>query len=197
MLDVVYQCSEALLERSGQSGFQILWIQSRVRPGDRNNRNIDIRKDGKIRLRIDRIQSKRMRMARTTNVYGRLRANLTIHMDSPLVAIGFIGRFDVAAHATSSFRSLPKPEQPFLWHLFRPVHVRCILRPFGLILLALARLCTPLIPKPWRLGMCIEVAKGVPKLTSLFRWRGQFAVAPSGHTLLGLLTMLRTHGCRA
>jgi hypothetical protein len=45
MLDVVYECREALLERSGQSGFQILRIQSCVRPGDRNDRDVDIRED--------------------------------------------------------------------------------------------------------------------------------------------------------
>ncbi len=36
---------EAPFERSGQSGFQILRIQSRVRPGDGNDRDVDIRKD--------------------------------------------------------------------------------------------------------------------------------------------------------
>jgi len=38
-------------------------------------------------------------------------------------------------------------------HLFRRVHIRCILRPIGLILLTLAPLYAPLIPKPWPLGL--------------------------------------------
>jgi hypothetical protein len=45
MLDVVYQCCEALLERGGQSSFQVLRIESGVSPGDGNDRDVDIGKD--------------------------------------------------------------------------------------------------------------------------------------------------------
>jgi len=58
--------------------------------------------------------SKRMRIARTTNVYGRLRANRTIHMDVSLLGYGVSGRFDAAAHASSFFRRSPKPQRRFL-----------------------------------------------------------------------------------
>jgi len=88
MLDVVYQCCEALLERSGQSGFQILGIQSRVGPGDGNDRDVDIRKDVSGVRRMTAGLSKRMRIATTTNVYGRLRANRTIHMGVSLLGYG-------------------------------------------------------------------------------------------------------------
>lgn len=45
MLDVVYKGREALLEGSGKPGFQILGIQSGIRPGDGNDRDVDIREN--------------------------------------------------------------------------------------------------------------------------------------------------------
>ena len=45
MLDVVDQCCQALLERSGQPGFEILRIESGISPGDGNDRDVDIGKD--------------------------------------------------------------------------------------------------------------------------------------------------------
>ena len=43
--------------------------------------------------------------------------------------------------------------------------------------------------------MYIRVApKPLGNSDHLFRWRGQFVVAPSKHTLLQPVTMLRTHG---
>ena len=108
--------------------------------------------------------------------------------------MGFIGRFDVAAHASSSFRSFPKPERPFLWALVWPrsgsmhdetvrSHTSCagtVVCTFDPEAMA-ARACASRLPNP----------RG--NSDHLFGWRGQFAVAPSSHTLSGPLTMLRTH----
>jgi hypothetical protein len=88
MLNVVNQCRESLFERSGQSSFQILRIQSReVQATEMTGISIF----GKMSVGVRRITaglSKRMRIARTTNVYGRLRANRTIHMDVSLLGYG-------------------------------------------------------------------------------------------------------------
>ena len=127
VLDLVYQCCKALLERSGQPGFQILRIQPGVRPGDGNDRDVDVWKDvgwgAKNHGRTQQENEDRKNNERIWAVmggYGRLRANLTIHMDTFAWLRRSSERFDIAAHISSSFRSSPKPERRFPRRSFRP-----------------------------------------------------------------------------
>ena len=88
MLDVVDQGCQALLERSGQSGFQILRIQSRVGPGDGNDRDVDIRKDVSGRPKNDGRTQQENDDRNNNDIYGRLRANRTIYTGVPWLGCG-------------------------------------------------------------------------------------------------------------
>ena len=77
-------------------------------------------------------------------------------------------------------------------------HVRCTMRPIGLVFLLRPGgfMAVLLISKPSRPGThkwaCQSpIAKSSDRLV---RWRGSLGVAPSSHTLLSALTMLRTYG---
>src|SRR6202047_5600649 len=71
---------------------------------------------GKMSVGVRRMTaglSKRIRIARTTKVYGRLRANLTIHMDSPLLGKGVHRKIRRNPASLSRLRNSPRPEQRF------------------------------------------------------------------------------------
>src|ERR1700683_263117 len=77
---VVRPFSKGVVRRvSKSSGFSPVYVQATEMTG--------MSIFGKMSVGVRRMTaglSKTMRIARTTNVYGRLRANLTIHMDVPL-----------------------------------------------------------------------------------------------------------------
>src|ERR1700730_11625504 len=71
---------------------------------------------GKMSVGVRRMTaglSKRIRIARTTKVYVRLRANLTILMDSPLLGNGVHRKIRRNPASLSRLRNSPKPEQRF------------------------------------------------------------------------------------
>src|SRR5579872_107463 len=76
---VVRPFSKGVVSRvSRSSGFSPVYVQATEMTG--------MSIFGKMSVGVRRMTaglSKRMRIARTTNVYGRLRASLTIHMDVP------------------------------------------------------------------------------------------------------------------
>src|SRR6266852_9583451 len=81
---VVRPFSKGVVSRvSRSSGFSPVYVQATEMTG--------MSIFGKMSVGVRKITaglSKRIRIARTTNVYGRLSANLTIHMDVPLLGHG-------------------------------------------------------------------------------------------------------------
>src|SRR5580658_5857742 len=109
---------------------------------------------GKMSVGVRRITaglSKRIRIATTMNVYGRLRANLTIHMDSPWRWGSPEDSMQPRMPPVLSdvFRDLSDDSYR---HLFRLVHVRCLMRPLGLSFIA-RFITVPLISKSYRPDM--------------------------------------------
>src|SRR5690348_9430174 len=153
---VVRPFSKGVVSRvSRSSGFSPVYVQATEMTG--------MSIFGKMSVGVRRMTaglSKRMRIARTTNVYGRLRANLTIHMNSPLLGYGVHRKNRRSAHAASSFPCSTKPDDDFHGPSFRPGSFRCKLRPIGLIYIALTRfIANSSIQKPCKLGMYDRFAK--------------------------------------
>jgi len=88
MLDIVDQRGESLLVGRGQAPFEFFRIEAGICPADRNDRNIDVGKDIGGRAQDDHRRAMRINSARTINVYGRLRATLTIHIQFPRAPCG-------------------------------------------------------------------------------------------------------------
>src|SRR5579864_1837022 len=129
---VVRPFSKGVVSRASRSsGFSPVYVQATEMTG--------MSIFGKMSVGVRRMTaglSKRMRIARTTNVYGRLRANLTIHMDVPLLG------YDVHRKIRRSGGMPPIPSEvprnrmtTLVISRFAPTYVRCVMRPLGLIYL--------------------------------------------------------------
>ena len=126
-----------------------------------------------------------------------MRANRTIHIEVSLLGCDAQRK---ARRGRACLQFLPTVCRTLTTILavsrFDLAHVRCTVRPIGLIFLAPPSVAVALISKPRRPGLA---SIGLPKLhlqgsDRLVRWRGSLVVAPSSHTLLNSLTMLRAHG---
>src|SRR4029077_17439569 len=92
---------------------------------------------GKMSVGVRRMTaglSKRMRIARTTNVYGRLRANRTIHMDVSLLGYGAQRKIRRSRACLQFLPTVSETSTTILTVLVSiSFHVRCAMRPSGLI----------------------------------------------------------------
>src|SRR5271154_5747902 len=126
---VVRPFSKGVVSRvSKSSGFSPVYVQATEMTG--------MSIFGKMSVGVRRMTaglSKRMRIARTTNVYGRLSANLTIHIDSPLLSDEVHRKMRRSRRYSSAFRSSPKLDDDLLAARFVTINVRYSMRPFGLI----------------------------------------------------------------
>src|SRR5438132_10239537 len=110
---VVRPFSKGVVSRvSRSSGFSPVYVQATEMTG--------MSIFGKMSVGVRRMTAglnKRMRMARTMNVYGRLRANLTIHMDSPLLGDGVHRKIRCSRTCLQFFSKFSDTERRFLLEL--------------------------------------------------------------------------------
>src|ERR1700732_3243962 len=141
---------------------------------------------GKMSVGVRRMTaglSKRMRMARTTNVYGRLRASLTIHISSPWLGYA-VHRKIRCANSYECLLRLSDTER-------RSPCLTCCLS-------SCSMRSETVRSHLYYAARGFETTKAAWRsLDHLVRWARRVEVARLNHTLLSVVTILRKHGAPA